>query len=113
MHGLQTPHTRRVRSGLWYGLSYSVLQVCSKYYLFSLFEHCFILLKDCGNVVTSKFFPIDGLHGKQQPLCERDYFRRIDHLCAKCDKALRGSYITACRTFHPCLMMIRISLTFL
>ncbi|KAI9464264.1 hypothetical protein F5148DRAFT_187508 [Russula earlei] len=56
---------------------------------------------DCGDVVASKFFPIDGLEGKQQPLCERDYFRRLNLICAKCGMALRGSYITACnRKFH-------------
>ncbi|KAN0105107.1 RhoGAP domain containing protein [Russula decolorans] len=56
---------------------------------------------DCGDVVASKFFPIDGPDGKQQPLCERDYFRRLNLICAKCGMALRGSYITACnRKFH-------------
>lgn len=53
-------------------------------------------LQDCGTVVASKFFPIDGPDGKQQPLCERDYFRRLNLICAKCGMALRGSYITAC-----------------
>ncbi|OSX64291.1 hypothetical protein POSPLADRAFT_1045378 [Postia placenta MAD-698-R-SB12] len=52
---------------------------------------------DCGTVVASKFFPIDGPDGKQHPLCERDYFRRLNLICAKCGMALRGSYITACR----------------
>lgn len=33
--------------------------------------------------------------GKLFPLCETDYFRRLDLLCAKCGGALRGSYITA------------------
>ncbi|KAF8552183.1 hypothetical protein OG21DRAFT_1523925, partial [Imleria badia] len=56
---------------------------------------CFKCL-DCGDVVASKFFPIDGPDGKQQPLCERDYFRRRNLICAKCGLALRGSYITAC-----------------
>ncbi|ETW79001.1 hypothetical protein HETIRDRAFT_323512, partial [Heterobasidion irregulare TC 32-1] len=56
---------------------------------------------DCGTVVASKFFPIDGNDGKQQPLCERDYFRRLNLICAKCGMALRGSYITACnKKFH-------------
>ncbi|KAI0255980.1 hypothetical protein BJV78DRAFT_1118912 [Lactifluus subvellereus] len=56
---------------------------------------------DCGDVVASKFFPIDGTDGKQQPLCERDYFRRLNLICGKCGTALRGSYITACsRKFH-------------
>jgi hypothetical protein len=49
-------------------------------------------------VVASKFFPIDGPDGKPYPLCERDYFRRLNLICAKCDQALRGSYITACST---------------
>jgi len=55
--------------------------------------------KDCGEVVASKFFPIDGSNGKQNPLCERDYFRRLNLICEKCGMALRGSYITACSTF--------------
>ncbi|EIW79260.1 RhoGAP-domain-containing protein [Coniophora puteana RWD-64-598 SS2] len=56
---------------------------------------------DCGEVVASKFFPIDGPDGKQQPLCERDYFRRLNLICAKCGQALRGSYITACnKKYH-------------
>nr|XP_018259121.1 rho GTPase activator [Kwoniella dejecticola CBS 10117]OBR81279.1 rho GTPase activator [Kwoniella dejecticola CBS 10117] len=51
--------------------------------------------KDCNKVVAQKFFPVedgDGLY----PLCERDYFARLDLICAKCDQALRASYITAC-----------------
>ncbi|CCM02430.1 uncharacterized protein FIBRA_04529 [Fibroporia radiculosa] len=56
---------------------------------------------DCGTVVASKFFPIDGPDGKQHPLCERDYFRRLSLICAKCGMALRGSYITACnKKYH-------------
>lgn len=54
------------------------------------------LSQDCGTVVASKFFPIDGQDGRQHPLCERDYFRRLNLICAKCGQALRGSYITAC-----------------
>jgi hypothetical protein len=53
-------------------------------------------LQDCGIVVASKFFPIEGLDSKQHPLCERDYFRRLNLICGKCGMALRGSYITAC-----------------
>ncbi|TDL24068.1 RhoGAP-domain-containing protein [Rickenella mellea] len=57
--------------------------------------------KDCDAVVASKFFPIDGPDGKQQPLCERDYFRRLSLICGKCGQALRGSYITACnKKYH-------------
>ncbi|KAJ7066728.1 LIM domain-containing protein [Mycena amicta] len=56
---------------------------------------------DCGDVVASKFFPIEGADAKQYPLCERDYFRRLNLICAKCGMALRGSYITACgKKFH-------------
>lgn len=62
--------------------------------------NCFKCL-DCGDVVASKFFPIDGPDVRQQPLCERDYFRRLNLICAKCGMALRGSYITACnKKFH-------------
>ncbi|KAF8552406.1 RhoGAP-domain-containing protein [Imleria badia] len=62
--------------------------------------NCFKCL-DCGDVVAAKFFPIDGPDSKQQPLCERDYFRRLNLICAKCGLALRGSYITACnKKYH-------------
>ncbi|BGP32005.1 Rho-type GTPase activating protein Rga1 [Rhodotorula toruloides] len=52
---------------------------------------------DCGKMVAAKFFPIDASDGsgRQVPLCETDYFRRLNLLCAKCGQALRGSYITA------------------
>lgn len=55
---------------------------------------------DCGCNVASKFFSAtdDMMHenpGQLFPLCETDYFRRLDLLCAKCGRALRGSYITA------------------
>jgi hypothetical protein len=56
-------------------------------------------MQDCGDIVAAKFFPIDGADGRQYPLCERDYFRRLNLICAKCDLALRGSYITACGQF--------------
>ncbi|KIM44940.1 hypothetical protein M413DRAFT_367036 [Hebeloma cylindrosporum] len=62
--------------------------------------NCFKCM-DCGDVVASKFFPIDAPNGKQSPLCERDYFRRLNLICAKCGMALRGSYITACnKKYH-------------
>ena len=61
--------------------------------------HCFKCM-DCGDVVAQKFFPIDTPNG-QQPLCERDYFRRLNLICASCGSALRGSYITACnKKYH-------------
>ncbi|KAF9332019.1 hypothetical protein BG006_005112 [Podila minutissima] len=54
---------------------------------------CFKCL-DCSQVAANKFFPITE-NGKQYPLCERDYFRRLNLLCYSCGEALRGSYITA------------------
>ncbi|KAL4960891.1 GTPase-activating protein LRG1 [Aspergillus stella-maris] len=58
--------------------------------------------EDCGQIVASKFFPIDSEDGSgQYPLCEIDYFRRLDLLCHDCGGALRGSYITALdRKYH-------------
>lgn len=58
--------------------------------------------RDCGQIVASKFFPVDEEDGSGQfPLCETDYFRRLDLLCYHCGGALRGSYITALdRKYH-------------
>ncbi|KAI9847146.1 MAG: hypothetical protein M1837_003008 [Sclerophora amabilis] len=58
--------------------------------------------QDCGQIVASKFFPVDNEGGDgQYPLCETDYFRRLDLLCYECGGALRGSYITAIeRKYH-------------
>ncbi|KFX97555.1 hypothetical protein V495_04306 [Pseudogymnoascus sp. VKM F-4514 (FW-929)] len=58
--------------------------------------------KDCGQIVASKFFPVDDESGQgQYPLCETDYFRRLGLLCHQCGGALRGSYITALeRKYH-------------
>lgn len=81
--------------------------------------------RDCDKVVAAKFFPAteemsssspagsSGSHegkqssptaatsGKLFPLCETDYFRRLDLICANCGGALRGSYITALgKKFH-------------
>lgn len=58
---------------------------------------------DCDKTVASKFFPIDDSSkpGRQLPLCETDYFRRLNLLCHTCGGALRGSYITALeKKFH-------------
>lgn len=57
----------------------------------------FRLEQDCNKIVAAKFFPIDSPDGsgRQVPLCETDYFRRLNLLCSKCGAALRGSYITA------------------
>lgn len=61
-----------------------------------------IFTQDCGEVVASKFFPVDDEEGSgQYPLCETDYFRRLDLLCFNCGGALRGSYVTALdRKYH-------------
>lgn len=58
---------------------------------------------DCDRTVANKFFPVDAADGQgsQIPLCETDYFRRLDLLCHTCGEALRGSYITALeKKFH-------------
>ncbi|KAH0534119.1 hypothetical protein FGG08_007277 [Glutinoglossum americanum] len=58
--------------------------------------------KDCDLLVASRFFPIDDEEGNgQYPLCEVDFFRRLDLLCFLCGGALRDSYITALdRKYH-------------
>ena len=52
--------------------------------------------------MASKFFPVDNEAGDgQYPLCETDYFRRLDLICHNCGGALRGSYVTAIdRKYH-------------
>ncbi|EMC96355.1 hypothetical protein BAUCODRAFT_33682 [Baudoinia panamericana UAMH 10762] len=57
--------------------------------------------QDCGKIVATKFFPVPGDGSQQHPLCERDYFRRLDLLCYSCGESLRGSYVTALdRKYH-------------
>lgn len=46
-------------------------------------------------MVAQKFFPVEE-GDSMYPLCETDYFARLDLICAKCGQALRSSYITAC-----------------
>jgi hypothetical protein len=46
-------------------------------------------------VVADKFFPIEKENGQYAIYCELDYFKRLDLLCAKCGKALRGPHINA------------------
>lgn len=57
------------------------------------------LTQDCHRNVASKFFSsteaMAGPSGARFPLCETDYFRRLNLLCHQCGRALRGSYITA------------------
>lgn len=49
---------------------------------------------DCDEVCVTKFFPYKE-DGVTKPLCETDYFRRLDLICAKCGGALRGPHINA------------------
>jgi len=49
---------------------------------------------DCDEICVSKFFPLKE-DGVTRPLCETDYFRRLDLICAKCGGALRGPHINA------------------
>lgn len=57
--------------------------------------------QDCDKIVASKFFPVPDHPPNQYPLCETDYFKRLDLLCYDCGGALRGSYITALdRKYH-------------
>jgi len=53
-------------------------------------------------IVATKFFPADDENSDgKYPLCETDYFRRLDLLCHACGGALRGSYIPALdRKYH-------------
>ncbi|EDK41839.1 conserved hypothetical protein [Lodderomyces elongisporus NRRL YB-4239] len=57
---------------------------------------------ECGVQCSAKFFPHEipaNVNGSetaiQVPLCEYDYFKRLDLICFNCDSALRGPYITA------------------
>ncbi|CAN6674486.1 hypothetical protein TRVA0_054S00848 [Trichomonascus vanleenenianus] len=67
---------------------------------------CFVCA-DCGDKCSAKFFPIEASEEQRAkgithiPLCEKDYFKRLELLCFVCDGALRGSYITALgRKYH-------------
>lgn len=51
--------------------------------------------------MATKFFPFPAEKPHEYALCEHDYFQRLDLICAKCDNALRGSYVTALgRKYH-------------
>ncbi|KAJ1554826.1 hypothetical protein HK096_001248 [Nowakowskiella sp. JEL0078] len=60
---------------------------------------CIIVLtpvyQDCNQVVAEKFFSLQSTDGKIDVFCEKDYFKRLDLLCAKCGGALRGPHINA------------------
>lgn len=53
----------------------------------------------CGTQCSSKFFSLDIVDPTgakvQVPLCEFDYFKKLDLICFSCNTALRGPYITA------------------
>ncbi|ANZ76011.1 BA75_03146T0 [Komagataella pastoris] len=62
---------------------------------------------DCHQSCSSKYFPTDvvdpvtGITSKV-PLCEYDFFKRVDLICHSCNTALRGLYITALNyKYHP------------
>ena len=90
-------HARSICPGPRVGVPSQLLQVHGVFRPSCFFSFLIVSFhQDCDDVVASKSFPIEGPDGKQHPLCERDYFRRLNLICAKCGMALRGSYITAC-----------------
>jgi len=50
---------------------------------------------DCKEICLSKFFPYKIEDGTYRPLCENDYYKRLDLICAKCGNALLDSHINA------------------
>ncbi|ODV77229.1 GTPase-activating protein of the rho/rac family, partial [Suhomyces tanzawaensis NRRL Y-17324] len=56
---------------------------------------------DCGKPCAAKFFPFEYTDPTnpetkyQVPLCEYDYFKKLELICHNCNNALRGPYITA------------------
>ena len=51
--------------------------------------------------MVEKFFPLMRSDGITDIYCETDYFSRLNLLCAKCGKALRGPHINAInKKFH-------------
>lgn len=53
----------------------------------------------CEKQCSAKFFPQEIVDAEGQtvqvPLCEYDYFKKLDLICFECNNALRGPYITA------------------
>jgi hypothetical protein len=43
-------------------------------------------------MVADKFFPVTT-DGQTAIYCEKDYFKRLELICARCGQALRGPYI--------------------
>ncbi|KAI9487508.1 MAG: hypothetical protein EXX96DRAFT_553530 [Benjaminiella poitrasii] len=48
---------------------------------------------DCNAPVASRYLPHPTEPGR--PLCERDYFKRLELVCAQCNEPLRRTYIIA------------------
>lgn len=88
-----------------------ICKVCSKQIIGTLVRamgniyhiDCFTCY-DCHKPCSDKFFAADievmdnktnEKHTINVPLCEYDYFKRIDLICHTCNSAIRGSYITA------------------
>ncbi|KAI5288059.1 hypothetical protein KEM54_005505 [Ascosphaera aggregata] len=84
--------THRICRKCGQGLQGQFVRALDKTYHLECFQ-----CHDCGEIVASKFFTmnIPEEDHAQFPLCEKDYFRRLDLLCYSCNGALRGSYITA------------------
>ena len=65
-------------------------------YVSTYFGSRLMCVQECNITVAQKFFPVQEPDtGLEYSLCETDYFRRIDLLCAACGTALRGSYVTS------------------
>ncbi|EXL55717.1 hypothetical protein FOCG_06267 [Fusarium oxysporum f. sp. radicis-lycopersici 26381] len=62
---------------------------------------------DCGEPVAGHFFPSNEEGNQDKPLCEKDYTRRLESKCFKCNEVLTGTYITTLReyaleqSYHP------------
>ncbi|KAI9266076.1 hypothetical protein BY458DRAFT_437655 [Sporodiniella umbellata] len=55
---------------------------------------------DCNIPVASSYLP-HPTH-PMQPLCERDYFKRLELVCSECQEPLFGTYIVAVnKKYHP------------
>jgi len=50
---------------------------------------------DCKEICLTKFFPFKIEDGTFRPLCENDYYKRLDLVCAKCGNALLDSHVNA------------------
>ncbi|ORX53859.1 RhoGAP-domain-containing protein [Piromyces finnis] len=50
---------------------------------------------DCKEICLSKFFTYKMDDGTFRPLCENDYYKRLDFVCAKCGKAILDIHINA------------------